>query len=114
MKIIDLLNKIANGEELSPIIEYNEKRYFMVGNSCYEADDNHTLLEDVQDTNHIKDEIRIIKDTIEEPKKIEKICSSEYIVASTNMEQALNIRINKLEEKLNEVIYYINKGDSND
>jgi hypothetical protein len=69
MKVIDLLNKIANGEEVPEKIKYDSKTYhygyyyqwYLTDNLCEEL---------FIDKNHLNDEIEIIEDTPKEEKKI--------------------------------------------
>ena len=96
MRVIDILNKIANGEEVPEKIKVDDKYY------CYDETDSaefyryRTILEDelLTDYANLNDEVEII----EEDKKIEKLTAS-----STNMfNQALV-------DKINEIIDYLNK-----
>lgn len=124
MKVIDLLNKIANGEEVPKILHNGkygiyekEKRAVAFYNdekctSYYGSWFKWELCED-----GLNDEIEII----EEPKKIEKIkweLTKETIntVSDSNTVKitALMKRTEKLKNTLNEIIDYINKGDSNE
>ena len=83
IKVIDLLNKIAKGEEVPEKIRYNAIVYqkdndgdidFYIGNNH-----NGTLfLEKLGDTNELNDEIEIIE---EKPKKIEELTNTiEYFI----------------------------------
>jgi len=98
IKIIELLNKIANGEDVPQEIKYEEEIYYYdesitdyrcgeIGYYLFDKgfeDDTRTFL---------KDEIEIIEDD----KKIEKIGKGHYI----EDEEVL--------EKIDEIIDYINK-----
>jgi len=103
MKIIDMLNKIANGEELPKKIKYDGIEFkitkvMLADNKYYK----NYINEDMEclfpiNTNYLNDEIEII----EENNKIEKMhydfnqnCN-EYLYA-------------KLEDKINEIIEVIN------
>ena len=104
MKIIDLLNKIANGEKVPNRIKY-EKHIYEYEEGTYDwsyyIQNNGTikfLLTDVFNSddnilNILNNELEII----EEPKKIEKIDISNGI-------SVVNVAY-----KLNEIIDYINK-----
>ena len=111
MKVIDLLNKIANGEEIPQLIKWNGDIYDKLGCEYYMLNDrNITLFGDILDNNgkYLNDEVEII----EEDKKIEKI---EYIVDEDGIlfidgfddgrEQKLQIakKINEIIDKLNEM-----------
>ena len=100
MKVIDLLNKIANGEEVPKKIKYNDLEYEL----DKEQDDYMLvyagLLDDINTFNQLNDEVEII----EEDKKIEMlpmIEEDELYVAY--------LEINQTRRKINEIIDYINK-----
>lgn len=113
IKIIDLLNKIANGEEGPEKIKYNNeiyKRYqnistnnlyyYQVPNKC------NFLIDQLSSASDLLDEVEII----EEPKKIEKL----NIQLSLNDENTVNhYRANNLEcdlaFKINELIDVVNE-----
>ena len=71
MKVIDLLNKIANGEEVPKKIKYEKDTYIHIDNYCYYCEDTNLILSDriFAEYSKLNDEIEII----EEPKKIEKL-----------------------------------------
>ncbi len=99
MKIIDLLNKIANGEEVpkkikwqGQIYEYSnfERFYYQNGFSMYR--DFYT------EGNCLNDEIEII----EEPKKIEKMeCSVESWFSPSQADIEIIKKINELIDEIN-------------
>ena len=103
MKVIDLLNKIANGEKPPKKIKYDnkicfydeeKKDYYVNGDFCLCEDYISFNLED------LNDEVEII----EEDKKIEMlpmIEEDELYVAY--------LEINQTRRKINEIIDYINK-----
>ena len=102
MKIIDLLNKIANGEEVPKEIKYNDYIYIAKGNAiesfvdyCSEEDEwcfNHYVRYE-----NLNDEVEII----EEKKIPEKLDLGN---ATVNEQQ--------IEFKINEIIdYFKSKGD---
>lgn len=118
MKIIDLLNRIANGEIPKTIVyderyfTYDDKRqnYFAYDDS--EIDWKYTVME------YINDEIEIIEDTPKEEKKIpEKIpyqFSLNYIYCNINetAKEEIDKTINHIYDKINEIIDYLkSKGD---
>ena len=121
MKIIDLLNKIANGEELPKKIKYEGAIYQKDNDGnidYYFAEDfNGTLLLDkLNDTNELNEEIEII-----EGKEIEKIVlnSDGDIVYYENGEKhrfTTNKQTKYLTHKINEIIDEISKlkkGENN-
>ena len=98
MKVIDLLNKIANGEEFNSCkikftgIEPEEVNEYFIYDRLYE--------EDLK----LNDEVEII----EESKKIEKITVREKTLGfqngewtARNMDKAFAIKINELIDKIN-------------
>lgn len=113
MKIIDLLNRIANGEEVPKKIIYkgdcwnlkqkyaNRLPYYSNG---YDKDNLFTGEEDEYFSESLNDEVEII----EEDKKIEKLKYIEtehdngFVGYPTNA---------VLTRKINEIIDHINKGD---
>ena len=116
MKVIDLLNKIANYEEVPEKIKYNGTIYKKANDGeidfYYGEDFNKTLLLDkLNDTNELRDEVEII----EEPKKIEKIVFNNDgdIVYYENGEKhrfTTNKQTKYLAHKLNEIINCINNN----
>lgn len=107
MKVIDLLNKIANGEEIPKRIRLADNEY------CYEIRDkfgidyrrinttNHYLSVDIISFIHLNDEVEII----EEDKKIEKI--------DVNHLQQIKKwkRAKILGNKINEIIDYLEEKE---
>ena len=96
MKVIDLLNKIANGEEVPELIKYEDKRYFWTGLNYYsdiydEYLDSHICIEDLEQYIEI----------IEEDKKIEEL----LVLKDLENHSILN---NKEKAKLFDDIYYTN------
>jgi hypothetical protein len=105
MKVIDLLNKIANGEEVPKKIKYNDIEYTHIDNYCY-ADENSRLLsyEIYAEQHRLNDEIEIIEDTPKEDKKIEYLDYLEF------NEYSDEYKIWCLLNKINEIIDKVN-GD---
>lgn len=80
MKVIDLLNKIANGEEIPKKFRFYYITYYLQDNKCFkycyknmenELFEKHFVLED------LNREIEIIEDTPKENKKKVKIMNKE-------------------------------------
>ena len=112
MKIIDLLNKIANGEEVPSKIMYQDKIYYMVGNNDYENyeyDEEPTLMYAIGNTHNINDDIEIIEDISKEDKKIEKIDFD--LLQSFEDDDDKYISIEAICKKIDEIIDYINKEE---
>ena len=64
MKIIDLLNKIANGEEVPKKIKYEKDTYIHIDNYCYYCEDTNLILSDriFAEYSKLNDEVEIIGD----------------------------------------------------
>ena len=111
MKVIDLLNKIANGEDVPYSVKYNERIYEYVEETKW------YLREDLKselfiDKNKLNDEIEIIEDTPKEDKKIEKLDNNTVFYGGT-FETRWNDKERILVSKLNEIIDRLN-GDSDE
>ena len=118
MKVIDLLNKIANGEEVPEKIKYDTKEmkydhnkqdylgYYSNGNGEWLFQ---YLFDRCRNTEHfINDEVEVI----EEDKKIRKITMRASMVGSVeNKIENLDINQMAIEDKINEIIDKINKGE---
>ena len=109
MKVIDLLNKIANDEELPEKIKYNDKIWRLASNKTYfigsdygydfwleHGDDK---FEDEPIT--LNDEVEII----EEDKKIKRIGKLNQVEDKQNLNNYI------LRDKINEIIDKINGVD---
>ena len=117
MKIIDLLNEIANGEEVPKKVKFNNEIYtYKPEWKDYADEDEHygllvdTIPSTYQITKMLNEEIKIIED-----KKIEKLfnCCME----TDNQEIQFCIQnINAAANKINELIDELNKlkGDNDD
>ena len=106
IKIIDLLNKIANGEEVPKKIKFENDIYIHIDNYCYHCEETNLILSDriFAEYSKLNDYVEII----EEPKKIEKIekpTQDEYLY-STGKELYENDM--KVYDKVNELIDEIN------
>ena len=102
MKVIDLLNKIANGEiEANTELYYKDEKYRHIDH----------LFEDYYVEEVLNDEVEII----EEDNKIEEIDMFDYFTGydygGTNKKLLTDLEYNfvKLNSKINEIIDYINK-----
>ena len=116
MRIIDLLNKIAKGEEVPKKIKYNEDIYIHVDNYCYFCEETNKILSQniYAEFSRLNDEVEII----EEEKDIKEIevengdivdydeTGKHYI--RTNRKDR-NIYINKINELVREVRKLKNK-----
>ena len=121
MKVIDLLNKIANGEEKPKKVSINAGIHGIdtwVYDEHYEDYKNGAdvmLLDSGMTTNHLNDEVEII----EEDKKIGKLYLNDEYLFSNNLSKEftredrrlLDSNFETIRQKFNEIIDYINKGD---
>ena len=114
IKIIDLLNKIANGEELPKKIKllcddeifiYEKEKDDYIGENG-DGLFNECILDTISLEIYLNDEVEII----EEPKKISKITMRAGLVGSVeNKIVNLDINIMALEDKTNELIDAVNE-----
>ena len=99
MKIIDLLNKIANGEAPKKI-KYHDYEFRLYGGYSYKGVNEKVGFFDEIYFTELNDDVEIIED-----KKIERI---KWESAVENLKQA-NTNTNEIISKVNEIIDYINK-----
>ena len=133
MKIIDLLNKIANGEEVPKKIKYNnetftireekddytnQNNWFTDRFSFLELNEEVEIIEDKPFSERVEEIYNRHIDYIynEENKKIEKIpymFNLGYIDMNDKdiVKKELNETINGIYNKINEIIDVINRGD---
>ena len=112
IKVIDLLNKIANGEEVPKKIKYEKDTYIHIDNYCYYCEDTNLILSDriFVEYSKLNDEVEII----EEPKKIKKIemyQDEEGHYFLNNRDKKIYIRCDEIDfmvDKFNELIDEIN------
>lgn len=107
MKVIDLLNKIANGEEVPNVIEFNDIIYKKadIGEDYYNFTMHKWFFKDVFDASGVNLELK----TIEEEKKIpEKIEEEEIEVSMAIGEQICANKINAIIDYLQ---YLKSKGE---
>ena len=119
IKIIDLLNKIANGEELPKTIRWYDKFY----NDYDEISNNYKAFVYERLKNefwNLNDEVEIL----EEPKKIEKLepfrgsdlsdLTDKDMILRNNALVELCKTLNNINNKVNELIDEINNLKGND
>lgn len=119
IKVIDLLNMISKGEEVPDEIKYNNINYYWC-NRCkiYERiEDYRKSLYD--DLDNLNDDVEIIEERNNRRKKIEKIekvFSLDFINSNIDEESAngINLIINELIKKVDELIDEVNKLKGND
>lgn len=96
MKVIDLLNKIANGEKMPKKIKYDKEEYFWCEQcETYEDQKSKDWLSNIDNLN---DEVEILEDTMEEIEELK-----EYV---NYLENQNCIRMAK---KINELVRFCNK-----
>lgn len=113
MKIIDLFNKIANGEDVPKKIRYRDKIWeYNIKNQDY-CDKNNKMLfgylfDYIRTSDFINDEVEII----EEKNEIEKIIINNNTLkfpngggqwTARNMDKAFAIKINELIKEVNKL-----------
>ena len=114
MKVIDILDRIANGEEIPQLIKWNGYIYDKLGCEYYMLNDRDiTLFGDILDTNgkYLNDEVEII----EEDKKIEKLesyisCGWSGTCKDLKRDDLFN-DLKKIGNKINEIIDKLNEGE---
>ena len=118
IKIIDLLNKIANNEEVPKKIKYKNNVYYlgknMVDLHTYQTEGSNTTrkLSLIIDNEYLN--LNDYVEIIEEPKKIEKIekpTKDEYLYSNG---KELYENDMKVYDKINELIDEINNLKEND
>ena len=114
MKIIDLLNKIANGEELPRAILYQETEYRLKDDLVYWSKYSGSPFCDVA-FDELNDEVEILETTLTyKPDKIEKLEIIQEKNCKNNWKWKLNgYNISTpqkiIADKINEIIDYINR-----
>ena len=114
MKVIDLLNKIANGEEVPEVIKVKGGIYYHCegdqSGCCYFSEkQGFGGFKLGFDTSAMNDKVETIEE-IEEDKNIKKISIRAELVGSIdNKLENLDINIMAVEDKINEIIDEINK-----
>ena len=120
MKVVDLLNKIANGEELPTKIRIWGEFYYLCENDnsgqCYFTEKEGFGGFPLKfNTSQMNDELEIIEDKKiykldwVEGNTFNKIQENSYL--SRKEIQLLDSNFKELGNKINEIIDYINKGD---
>lgn len=105
MKIIDLLNKIANGEEVRFKIDGEPYHCYKYANLYDEVEKEEARWYISEDW--LNEEVKII----EEDKKIEKLDKQIDITKFANEYKEVAQCLTNFSNKINEIIDHINKGD---
>lgn len=111
IKIIDLLNKIANGKKLPKRIKWRDKIWDYIEKEQDYINHNIYFFEgftQIRTKDFVTDTVEIIEDT---PKKIEKIKVLKYDTFDRKQKSAYENMV-KLADKLNEIIDKINEMES--
>ena len=98
MKIIDLLNKIANGEEVPKKIKWNYGEYSYVNDTCKNYANDYEDFMSVVDGSCLNDEIEII----EEQQTISHLPTPEE-------DWDVNLRLTRIEDKVKELVDIVNE-----
>lgn len=96
MKVIDLLNKIANGEEVPEKIKYSGLDYQFQHNCMEYLTDYGTCFIRNISSKSLNNEVEIIEDTPKEDKKITKL--NEHIFVDVH---SIVLKINEIIDRLN-------------
>lgn len=82
IRVIDLLNKIANGEEVPKKIKYNDDEYIHIGNYCYFCEETNEILSQntYAEFSRLNDEVEILDE--EEFEDIYNFCWNENYLFS--------------------------------
>lgn len=107
MKVIDLLNKIANGEEIPKQIMIKNEKYFFAEEKEIEGIDSIYRYKSPKGINWVDHEdIKLDDEVIEENKKIEKLDKYEICEQTRTQDIAkilldFGVKINEIIDKLN-------------
>lgn len=118
MKVIDLLNKIANGEEIPKKFIWGNKEYYLQSAKCYRCDKTSTIFEEDFVFEELNDEVEILEEK-EIPKKLEtykEVDEEDYFAnilkVSVNGECEIDEATSVIVDKINEIIDYLkSKGE---
>lgn len=111
MKIIDLLNKIANGEEVPQKFIWNDKEYYLQLKNCYRCDETSTIFEDDFVLELLNDEVEIIEEEKKIPEKMDRElnCDDDTL---RGLVASVNEIYKEIADKYNEIIDYLkSKGE---
>lgn len=105
MKVIDLLNKIANNEEVPEKIKYEDDSYIHIGNYCYYCSTTNKILSDriYAEQSKLNEEVEIIEE--EKPKEIEFLGKQDLYIDDA---RGYSVNVEKIGDKVNELIRKVN------
>lgn len=102
MKVIDLLNKIANGEETPKRFIFRGEEFYLLDKNCYMCDKTGQIFEECLIFEFLNKEIEII----EEKKTLKKLKRKDFL----DNFGGLAINDGKFIDKINEIIDYIQEN----
>ena len=106
IRVIDLLNKIANGEEVPKKFIWDDKEYYSQFKNCYRCDETSTIFEDDFVLEHLNDEVEILEEEKKIPEEI-TMCTSGIMSFD-----AVEHITSELKDKINSIIDYLkSKGE---
>ena len=124
MKIIDLLNKIANGEEVPKKIKYEDEKFvfsdkthqYYVGDNSNDINTyyNNSLKERLYDFIYLNDEVEILEEEKKIPEKIRHDACWIYDDETNQLEKITlkdDLILNKLDDIIDYLDYLKSKGD---
>ena len=104
MKIIDLLNKIANDEEVPKKIKYDDREFKFIGGAYEDKERKDLAYYDFTCWRFLNDEVEILEEENKTPEKLPSICACSDF---NENEEKLAENINILKNKYNEIIDYL-------
>jgi len=117
MKVIDLLNKIANGEEVPKKIEYRNDIYILTDNYCYYCKETNLILSDrlYAEQSRLNDEVEILEEEKKIPEKLETYKDKNNEIFLDDLcykympihKDSLSFNEQVIVDKLNEIIDYL-------
>ncbi|MEE1142875.1 MAG: hypothetical protein U0L22_04500 [Bacteroidales bacterium] len=119
IRIIDLLNKIANGEEAPKEIKFDKEVFVYIGKwqQYVTKEEEIPLLRRISDYNYsgLNDEVEILEDNTEEIEELKRTENVYDMTLECYHDIEKEISNDELADKINEIIRYIKRKDkSND
>lgn len=109
MTIIQLLNKIANGEEVPKEFIWNDRKYYLQSDKCYKCDETSTILEEDFIVENLNDEVEVCSTglTVKEAEEnLYKFSEALYKEANKKREKKIPEKL-KIEQDTPTSNYYI-------
>lgn len=111
IKVIELLNKIANEDSIPKAILYENEEYVFNGESFVCCDHDTTPLLKV--INSLTDEVEILEDNTEEIEELKRTENVYDMTLECYHDIEKKISNDELADKINEIIRYIKRKDKN-